>query len=115
MKKLFITMLLALSLFATVPVSQAQAATITLQEQRNQVVRSLADILTEARAEFDAAQADFRASTNPDERDLLRQKIRSLRARLQFLVTTRRMARNFYNQAQLDTLIVRYDLPVSTS
>lgn len=113
MKKLFITMALALSLFATAPT--AQATTMTLQQQRNQVYHALGDILTEVRAEFDAAQADFRASRNAAERDLLRQKIRSLRARFQFLVTTRRMARNFYNSTQLDTLIVRYDLPVSTS
>ncbi|WP_430450423.1 hypothetical protein [Rhodophyticola sp.] len=113
MKKLFITMALALSLFTTAPA--AQAATMTLQQQRNQVYHALGDILTEVRTEFDAAQADFRASRDRAERDLLRQKIRSLRARFQFLVTTRRMARNFYNATQLDTLIVRYDLPVSAS
>ncbi|MFD1510407.1 hypothetical protein [Lacimonas salitolerans] len=113
MKKLFITIALALTLFATAPAPQASA--MTLQQQRNQTYHALGDILSELRTEFDATQAQFRASTDRAERDMLRQKLRSQRARFSFLVTTRRMARNFYTAGQLDTIIVRYDLPVSRS
>lgn len=113
MKKIFITIALALTLFATAPVSQASA--MTLQQQRNQTFQALGDIMSELRTELSETLTQFRESTNPAERNMLRQKIRSQRARMRFTVTTRRMARNFYNAEQLDVLIVRYDLPVSRS
>ncbi len=111
MRKLFICLALALSVFVTAPAAQA----MTLQQQRNQVYHALGDILDEIRAEFDQAQADFQASTDRTEREYLRQKIRALRARFSFIVTVRRLARNNFTAEQLDTIIVRYDLPVSTS
>lgn len=111
MRKLFILLSVALTLVVSAPSAQA----ITLEEQRVEVFVALGPVLNAIDAELDAKIADFRASRDVREREVLRMQIAALQGRYRFVKTSRENARYRSNAVQLDLLINRYDLNVSLS
>jgi len=110
-KKIFI----GLAMMFAVALTATDAQAINLQAQRNQVFVEMRSVADEIRAELLEVRTDFLASQNQMERDILRQRMRVLKGRLQFIRTTRMQARYNYSAQQLDMLIVRYNLSVSQS
>lgn len=111
MKKLFVSLMLALAVLAAAPKADAY----TLEEQRKDVYVALLPVIQDVKAERLAKIDAFEASTDPEERALLYQQIRVLGSRQRYLTSMRFDARYRYSGTQLDTIINRYDLAVSRS
>lgn len=111
--KFLIKLLFALSLVFTAPV--IAEASISLQDQRTEVIAALDDVITGIDAEIASAQA---ALTGLDPFSLqarvLNRQILILQGRKNFILSIQAAVPSF-SQATLDTIILRFDLAVSLS
>jgi hypothetical protein len=114
----FILLAFALSFATVAPSAHAQGSTI--DEQRREILSILRPIQQDLRAQILAKRAELNASTDPQERALLRDQIRLLRARLRSIATLRQAIRTgsdvqFFGEGLIVVVINRVDPNVSPS